>query len=290
MWPRNPSHRNPGHRNRASRKPDHRNTRKLLLASAALLALTAIAHGGDHDRYVQATGSTAEGCALDGSTVMNYFDGNTVTALWNYAQQYAMSDAFFGTNYGPSTPGHLNLVSGNVHGAILHGAASSPSTLYQNPVDGSLTVIGNLVGYLEDRGGSGATYEMTGRNIGDLLNAKNATWGWFFAGFAPTQPAVLNPDGSTKTPAVCGTGHTLHQYTLDGTTYVAPNPAIQFTADVHTASVDYDGADQPFQHYASTRNPHHLPPASVAAIGSTDQAYHQYDESFRAVQSDRNSL
>jgi len=234
---------------------------------------------GRMDRFVQSVGSTAEGCAVDGSTVMNYFDGNGVPALWNYAQHYAMSDAFFGTNYGPSTPGHLNLVSGNLHGAILHGATSSPSTLYQNPIDGSLTVIGNLVGYLEDCGGGGATYEMTGKNIGDLLNTKNLTWGYFFAGFKPTQAAVLNPDGSTKTPAVCGTGHTLHQYTLDGTTYVAPNPTINFTTDVHTASVDYDGADQPFMHYASTRNPHHLRPTSVAAIGSADQANHQYDES-----------
>ncbi len=42
-----------------------------------------------------------------------YFDGNTVTALWNYAQNYALSDNFFGTTFGPSTPGVLNLVAGN---------------------------------------------------------------------------------------------------------------------------------------------------------------------------------
>ena len=28
----------------------------------------------------------------------------------------------------------------------------------------------------------------TGRNIGDLLNAKGVTWGWFQGGFAPTTP------------------------------------------------------------------------------------------------------
>lgn len=234
---------------------------------------------GRMDRFVQSTGSTAEGCAADGSTVMNYFDGNTVTAMWNYAQHYAMSDAFFGTNYGPSTPGHINLISGNTHGVILHGATSDPSTLYQNPIDLSLTVIGNRVGFLEDCGGGGVTYEMTGKNIGDLLNRKNISWGYFFAGFKPTQPAVLNPDGSTQTPAVCATGHNLHQYTLNGTNFVVPNPTINFTTDVHTPTVDYDGADQPFMHYASTRNPHHLRPTSVATIGSADQANHQYDES-----------
>jgi hypothetical protein len=31
---------------------------------------------------------------------MGYYDGNTVTALWNYAQHFAMSDNFFGSNFG----------------------------------------------------------------------------------------------------------------------------------------------------------------------------------------------
>ena len=43
---------------------------------------------------------------------MGYYDGNTVTALWNYAQKYAMSDNSYDTGFGPSTPGALNLVSG----------------------------------------------------------------------------------------------------------------------------------------------------------------------------------
>ena len=37
--------------------------------------------------------------------VMDYYDGNTVTGLWNYAQNYAMSDNNFDTTFGPSTPG-----------------------------------------------------------------------------------------------------------------------------------------------------------------------------------------
>ena len=47
---------------------------------------------------------------------MDYYDGNTVTALWNYAQHFAMSDNSYGTTFGPSTPGALNLVSGQTHG------------------------------------------------------------------------------------------------------------------------------------------------------------------------------
>ena len=47
---------------------------------------------------------------------MGYFDGNTVTALWNYAQHFAMSDNMYDTNFGPSTPGALNVVSGQTNG------------------------------------------------------------------------------------------------------------------------------------------------------------------------------
>ncbi len=50
------------------------------------------------------------------SDVMGYYDGNTVTALWNYAQHFALNDNSFGTTFGPSTPGAINLVSGNTHG------------------------------------------------------------------------------------------------------------------------------------------------------------------------------
>ena len=35
---------------------------------------------------------------------MDYYDGNTVTGLWNYAQHYAMSDNSYDTTFGPSTP------------------------------------------------------------------------------------------------------------------------------------------------------------------------------------------
>ena len=32
--------------------------------------------------------------------------------MWNYAQYFAMNDNSFGTNFGPSTPGALNVTSG----------------------------------------------------------------------------------------------------------------------------------------------------------------------------------
>ena len=52
--------------------------------------------------------------------VMDYYDGNAVTGLWNYAQHFAMSDNSFGTTFGPSAPGAINLASGDT-GERRHG-------------------------------------------------------------------------------------------------------------------------------------------------------------------------
>jgi phospholipase C len=45
---------------------------------------------------------------------MAYFDGNTVGArCGRYAQNYALNDNAWTTNFGPSTPGAINLISGS---------------------------------------------------------------------------------------------------------------------------------------------------------------------------------
>src|SRR5436190_15387724 len=74
------------------------------------------------DKFVQFDGSAYTPPPM-GSTrpcrtsdVMGYYDGNTVTALWNYAQHFALEDESFGTTFGPSTVGAINLVSGQTHG------------------------------------------------------------------------------------------------------------------------------------------------------------------------------
>jgi len=61
------------------------------------------------------------GFRMDGCNpkeVMGYYDGNTVTALWNYAQHFAMSDNFFQSTFGPTLLGYINFNSGQTHGAI----------------------------------------------------------------------------------------------------------------------------------------------------------------------------
>ena len=59
---------------------------------------------------------------------MDYYDGNTVTALWNYAQNFALNDYAFGTTFGPSTPGALNVVSGLGGPAEVYTTTAVPTS------------------------------------------------------------------------------------------------------------------------------------------------------------------
>ena len=180
--------------------------------------------GGLIDQVSELLSGTGSGCTPN--LAMGYYDGNTVTALWNYAQHFATSDNFFGSNFGTTVMGHLNLVSGQTHGA-------TPTSVSGKVINGS--VIANIDGANDDCS-TGTTIQMSGKNVGDLLNAKSITWGWFYGDFTPT--------------AVSG--------------------------GVAQCTSQYDDHYDPFQYYASTGNPHHLPPSSVRAIGYTDQANHQY--------------
>lgn len=141
--------------------------------------------GGRMDRFVQDTGSRYDGCSP--SEVMGYFDGNTVTAIWNYAQHFAMSDNAYGTNFGPSTPGALNLVAGTTAGA-------HPLNFPKGVVRG--TVIGDLDPTYDDCSDTHrATYALTGDNIGELLTRKKISWGWFEGGFANCRAVSTNIGG-----------------------------------------------------------------------------------------------
>src|SRR4029077_7131274 len=77
--------------------------------------------------------------------VMGYFDGNTVTAYWNYAQNYAMSDNAWGDTYGPSTPGLLEMFAGNTNGMVPtnHGGAAKGGTRLDDG-QGGFTLIGDI--------------------------------------------------------------------------------------------------------------------------------------------------
>ena len=180
---------------------------------------------------------------------MGYYDGNTVTALWNYAQRYAMSDNSYDTNFGPSTPGAINLISGQTNGVTTDVNAGG-STIGDG--SGGVTLISDAdpVGDVCSTT-TGELVQFGGKNVGDLLNAAGVTWGFFEGGF---NLGITNPDGSTS----CKRSHT--------------------SAVTKTKKADYIPHHQPFQYYASTANPTHARPKSVSAIGHNgDGANHQYD-------------
>jgi phospholipase C len=204
--------------------------------------------------------------------VMGYYDGNTVTAMWNYAQHFALNDNNYTTQFGPSTPGAINLISGQANGVaatlnvfdgsgnLLHGTHEAFGDAAHIP--SNITEIGDG-DPLQDVCSNPTLDQVTmaGKNIGDLLNAKGITWGSFMGGF---DLGVVNANGTT------GCARETNP-TAPGT------PA--FT------SVDYIPHHAWFQYYASTRNPTHARPSSVEAIGhnliphtnTPDPANHQYD-------------
>jgi phospholipase C len=211
-------------------------------------------HSGVVDLFPMAAGTpgpppTNSPIGATTGLVMGYYDGNTVTALWNYAQHYAMSDNSYNTNYGPSTPGAINLVSGQTNGAI-------------NNTNGTGALIEDGSGGLSDISDAdpagdvcstttGETFSMSGKNIGDLLNAAGVSWGFFEGGFDLT---ATNPNGTTG----CARS----------TTSLITN----------SKKADYIPHHQPFQYYKSTANLNHTRPTSVAMIGQAgDAANHQYD-------------
>ncbi|MET9479181.1 alkaline phosphatase family protein [Streptomyces sp. NPDC006638] len=227
-------------------------------------------NNGKADKFVENTETDTCSGGLFGEPglVMDYYDGNTVTALWNYAQHYTLNDNSYSSGFGPSTPGALNLISGQTHGAISVDPASgtenpkqtatpSSSVLASPDAKGVGTVVADPDPAYDDCSDSdhtstSALAALKGKNIGDLLNAQGDTWGWFQGGFRPSTAW----DGTPGTYAKCDTTH----------------------ANLGGAAVkDYSPHHSPFEYYKSTANPHHLAPASVDEIGHSGRANHNYD-------------
>jgi phospholipase C len=245
------------------------------------------------DLFPKYTGTaTSGGAGAFGTTgqVMGYYDGNTVTAYWNYAQHYALNDNSYGTTFGPSTVGAINLVSGQTNGATPNPATQSNYPIgadgtydeYTADITTAATLVPDGNGGLTDTDddnpggdmcsnstsspGANFTFTMSGQNVGDLLNAANISWGFFEGGFDLT---VTNANGTTG----CSRSTT--------------------STVTNVKKADYIPHHQPFQYYASTCNPTHTRPASVAVIGTaadtaaagstsnctvaTTVANHQYD-------------
>ncbi len=225
---------------------------------------------GAMDLFPFFTGSVNPTTQSPTNLVMGYYDGNTVTALWNYAQHFAMSDNSYSTTFGPSTVGALNLVSGNTNGAVpATGAVPAADGSYDEYKDANGNLAATLVpdgqkGFTDvddddpvgdacSSSGSGSfTFSMNGTNIGDLLNKSNVTWGWFQGGFDLTASNVNGTTGCARST---------------------------FSVVTNSTSKDYVPHHEAFQYYKSTQNLNHTRPTSVAVIGTSNDggANHQYD-------------
>jgi phospholipase C len=184
--------------------------------------------------------------------VMGYYDGNTVTAMWNYAQNFALSDNSYNSNFGPSTPGALNLIAGQTNGIIEATATNTPSSAQVLDGVGGFTLIGDaeVLGDVCSNAGK-FNVAMSGKNIGDLLNTAGLTWGWFQGGFDLTLTNTNGTFGCNRSTTSPFTGVT---------------------------AADYVDHHAPFQYYATTRNLAHTRPTSPSTVGSpSDPANHQYD-------------
>jgi phospholipase C len=231
--------------------------------------------GGLMDAFPANTGNgTAGGAGVFGTkaTVMGYFDGNTVTGLWNYAQHFAMNDNAYTGTFGPSTPGALEAISGQTNGVVLTTVAgvvtpgTSPSPTGNAVADGAggFTLIGDLdptndvcTNFHNAAVPTTVTAALTSKNIGDLLNTKGITWGGFMGGF---NLQLTNANGTTA----CNRS--------------------TFSSVLNSSPVDYTQHHAWFQYYASTANLAHTRPTSTAVIGATDPldstatpVHHQYD-------------
>ena len=216
---------------------------------------------GAADLFPLYTGvGTPGGSGAFGTTgqVMGYYDGNTVSGIWSYAQHYAMNDAAYTDGYGPSTPGALEAISGQTNGMQIVLDTNGKTSFYVADGQGGYTMIGDVDPGYDVCSSTSDTALMSSKNIGDLLNAVNISWGSFMGGFDLT---VTNPNGTTG----CGR-NTMSTYT--GVT-----------------EADYIPHHAWFQYYQSTSNPTHARPSSVQAIGHTyipgtktlDPANHEYD-------------
>ena len=193
---------------------------------------------------------------------MGYFDGNTVTEMWNYAHHFTLNDYSYTSQYGPSTPGAINLISGQTNGiANSNKALSTFSTSHMTPDgQGGYTLIGDVDPLGDVCSTSTEQATMAGKNIGDLLNAAKISWGAFMGGFDLT---YTDPNGTSG----C---NRLTDPTQPG---------------FYENSTDFIPHHAWFQYYTTTSNPTHARPSSTAAIGysveadgtTAEPANHNYD-------------
>jgi phospholipase C len=284
-------------------------------------------NGGKMDHFVDSVGTDGGskspfGQPCDAKLVMDYYDGNTVTGLWNYAQHFAMSDNSYSTTYGPSSPGAINLISGNTGGVDTAHMVNNPPVSTPTSPDGDITPDGkggfsltsDAQPYWDDCSTRDAV-GLTGQNIGDVLNSKGLSWGWFQGGERPNvsyHDALVASGSDPNQPTSTFTPDQFKTFYSNAANRPAHSSNQSNCSTVHPVGIalggtgqwgykdDYIPHHEPFNYYASTANPHHLTiptdsggndtMAGLQTIGHDSQSYkngqpqfdtpnHQYDMS-----------
>ena len=266
---------------------------------------------GAMDRFPQTVGNgggtSPTGASCVAGDVMNYYDGNTTTALWNYAQRYAMSDNSYSTTFGPSSPGAINLAAGDTGGVDMTHTANNPSIATAVTPNADLTPDGqggysltsDAQPYWDDCSTRDAV-AMSGTNIGDELNSAGVSWGWFQGGFRPTtsfadaasatghagqSTATFTPDEFKNGGFSTSVPHSSNQGICNAVHPVGAGLSAPLSAGTgqYGYKDDYIAHHEPFQYYSSTANPHHLtlptaangnvPLNALRTIGTDTQHY-----------------
>lgn len=179
-----------------------------------------------------------DGCFAQ--SVMGYYDGNTLSALWQYAQHYALADHFFASEYATVTGGQIDIIAGVNQGII---PKVLPGVSYKDEL------LGNNPPRYDDGSKGRFKVSLNRTNIGNLLSAHQVSWGAFVGGFKS------------------------NSYRPDGTAVMDKRVMNQAGSLV----MAYESSDDPFQYFASTANKHHLAPSHLANIGKDGPEHHQYD-------------
>ncbi len=244
-------------------------------------------NGGKMDKFVENDGSTSLDSALaacnigkDNNLVMDYYDGNTVTALWNYAQHFAMSDHFYQSTFGESTPQHMNLISGNVHGAICvevyidtgkeTGKKLDNCSVEKDTGNGKKRTIpavagGTMISNVDPE------YDVCSGAKPAASTATAATPTAIGNAIAPKIGYKIEMKGQNIGDLLTK-NHISWGWFSGG--FKLPTTGGCDNREEHSGLKDYYPDVAPFQYYAQTSNKDHKLP--TAKIGDTDQANHQY--------------
>ena len=260
---------------------------------------------GAMDKFVTtvgtATGTSGTGQRVPGQRRHELLRRQHRDRLWNYAQQFAMSDNSFGTDVrsvgaGCGQPRRRATPAASV--STINGAATDGDTVSDG--QGGISLIEDAQPYYDDCSTRDAV-SLTGQEHRRRAQRGRAELG-LVPGRLPADDHVRHARRrasrrARSRPTSSRASSPSRRHPTRACATPCTRSARRSAAPAgHAGGTNYGNKDdyiahhEPFQYYASTANPHHLAPASLAAIGTDtqtitagvpqfDTANHQYDMS-----------